>query len=175
MLLSAIVVGVTSCKSEQSKGEDLVNEFMENSAYEYDSYEPIKTEVRKCNRSIWSNINAITTAKKVIDEYNDTHTSFDCIKGNDRFDVYDIIKKYKSDFGDSNKFEEDYYDGYIIDQKFRIRSRAGYYNIVTMRFIVDNDFETIVESYELPEDYTHTISVGYVLNSLFDLVKADKY
>ena len=175
LLLAVIAVGVMSCKSEQSKAEDLIDEYMKNTAYDYDSYEPIKTDVRKCNRAIWSNINAIQTAKVVIDEYNQTHSSFDCIEGNDRYDIYDIIKRHKSDFGDSQNFEKDHYDGYIIDQKFRIKSRAGYSNIIKMRYIVDNDFDNIIEYYELPDDYAHTISVGYVLNSLFDLVRAGEY
>lgn len=175
LLLAVISVGVMSCKSEQDKAEDLIDEYMLNSAYDYESYKPIKTEVRKCNRSIWSNINAIQTAKVVIDEFNQTHTSFDCIDGYDKYDVYDLIKKHKSNFGDSENFEKDHYDGYTIDQKFRIKSRGGYSNIVKMRFIVDNDFENIIEYYELPEDYAHTLSVGYILNSLFDLVRSGEY
>ena len=175
LLLSVMMIGVVSCKSEQSKGEDLIDEYMKNHAYDYDSYEPIDTKVMKCNRTIWSNINAIATAKKVIDEYNKTHTSFNCIEGNDKWDVYELIKKYKAEFGDSRNFEANHYDGYTIDQKFRIKSRGGYSNIVTMRYIVDNDFEQIVESYELPSDYRNEISVAYVLNSLFDLVRYGEY
>ena len=44
-----------------------------------------------------------------------------------------------------------------------------------MRYIVDNNFEQIVASYELPSDYINEISVGYVLNSLFDLVRSGEY
>ena len=175
LLLSVMMMGVASSKSEQSKGEDLIDEYMKNHAYDYDSYEPIDTRVMKCNRTIWSNINAIATAKKVVNEYNNTHTSFDCIRGNDKWDVYELIKKYKAEFGDSRNFEANHYDGYTIDQKFRIKSRGGYSNIIKMRYIVDNDFEQIIASYELPSDYGSEISVGYVLNSLFDLVRSGEY
>ena len=113
--------------------------------------------------------------EKVIDEYNETHTSFNCIEDNDKWDVYELIKKHKAEFGDSRNFEANHYDGYTIDQKFRIKSRGGYSNIIKMRYIVDNDFEQIVASYELPSDYGSEISVGYVLNSLFDLVRSGEY
>ena len=36
LLLAVIAVGVVSCKSEQSKGEDLIDEYMKNHAYDYD-------------------------------------------------------------------------------------------------------------------------------------------
>ena len=173
LLLMAVVVAFVACKSEQSKGEDLIDEYMEQTAYDYESYKPVSTKVRKCNRAIWSNLNAISVAKKIIEEYNDTHTSFNCLEGNDRYDVYDLIRKHREEFGDSEKLEENHYDGYTIDQKFRIKSRGGYAILTTVRYIVDNDFTRIVESYEMSEDYETTISVGYILNSLWDVVHSE--
>ena len=63
LMLTFIMVSFSSCLSEQSKGEKLIKEHMYSTAYDYDSYEPIKTEVRKCNKSIWFNLQAISTAK----------------------------------------------------------------------------------------------------------------
>ncbi len=173
LLLMLVAIALMSCKSEQSKGEDLIDEYMEQTAYDYESYKPVSTEVRKCNRAIWSNLNAISVAKKIIEEYNKTHTSFNCLEGNDRYDVYDLIRKHREEFGDINTFEENFYDGYTIDQKFRIKSRGGYAILTTVRYIVDNDFTRVVESYKMPEDYTTTISVGYVLSSLWDVARSE--
>ena len=78
-------------------------------------------------------------------------------------------------FGDAYEdlIRKNYYDGYMIDQKFRIKSRGGYAILTTVRYIVDNDFTRIVESYEMPEDYETTISVGYVINSFQDVVRPE--
>lgn len=177
LLLAAFALALVSCKSEQSKGEDLIDEYMEQTAYDYESYKPVSTKVHKCS-SIHCNLNAISVAKKIIEEYNETHTSFNCLEGNDRYDVYDLIRKYREEFGDIGDAYEDlirknYYDGYMIDQKFRIKSRGGYAILTTVRYIVDNDFTRIVESYEMPEDYETTISVGYVINSFQDVVRSE--
>ena len=122
LLLMVVVTAFVSCKSEQSKGEDLIDEYMEQTAYDYESYKPVSTKVRKCN-SIHSNLNAISVAKKIIEEYNDTHTSFNCLEGDDKYDVYDLIRKHRDEFGDIGDVYDDlikknFYDGYMIDQKF---------------------------------------------------------
>ena len=170
LMLTFIMVSFSSCLSEQSKGEKLIKEHMYSTAYDYDSYEPIKTEVSKCNKTIWCNLQAISTAKEIVKEYKETYSSFNAYERNDIYNVHKLIKKHLSSFGEYETLEQNTYDGYSIQQKFRIKSRSGIAFIMNMKFIVDNDFKRIITSYETYE--IDRISEGFVLGEVSTVFRA---
>lgn len=170
LMLTFIMVSFSSCLSEQSKGEKLIKEYMYSTAYDYDSYEPIKTEVSKCNKSIYCNLQAISTAKEIVKEYKETYSSFSAYDRKDIYNVHKLIKKHLSGFGEYKTLEQNTYDGYSILQKFRIKSRSGIAFIMEMKFIVDNDFKWIITSYESYE--FDRITEGFVLSQVFDCFRA---
>ena len=92
LMFTLVTVNFSSCISEQSKGEKLIRNHMFSTAYDYDSYEPIETNVSKSNKSIWYNLRAISIAKQIVQEYNDSYSSFSAIDENDRNNVYVLIK-----------------------------------------------------------------------------------
>lgn len=171
-IFSAVLFGLVSCKSEKAKGEDLIRDYMYKTAYDFDSYEPIETKVEKCNRTIWSNLKAIRAAKEVIKEYKSYEGRLYSSQGMDRYIVEELIKEHLNDFGPYDSLEANHYDGYTIDQRFRIKSQSGQSLLLSYRYIVSKDMKEIVESYELPENYINDISVGYVLNTVFDIYRS---
>ena len=64
LILLLAILSLASC-SKQSRAERLIENYMHQTAYDFDSYEPIETEVSKCHHSIWCNLRAISAAKKV--------------------------------------------------------------------------------------------------------------
>ena len=177
-ILSALLFLITlvfffSCKSDQSKGEDMIKEYMYNTASDFRSYEPIETDVKECNNTIWCNLRAISVAKDVLKEYQAEY-------GN-RFDyetsqpvVWSLVEKHLKEFGQYKSLETHNLKGYMITQKFRIKDSRGNSHLTTMRYIVDKDFSEILTTYELPENYLYELSVGYILNMVFDVYRAQR-
>ena len=108
---------------------------MYSTAYDYDSYEPIKTEVRKCNKSIWCNLQAISTAKEIVKEYKETYSSFNAYERNDIYNVHKLIKKHLSGFGEYETLEQNTYDGYSIQQKFQICKLSSVFRLIKCNFM----------------------------------------
>lgn len=167
------MLGLSAC-TKVSRAERLLKKHMYQTAYDYNSYEPIETEVRKSNHSIWFNLQAISTAKEVVEEYNETHTSFNALDDNDVYDVYMLISEHLSEFGEYHTLETNVYDGYSVLHKFRIKNRLGISNIYRIKYIVDKNFKTIVASYSTPEDYIGTMSESYVLGKVHDVYRAKR-
>lgn len=161
-----------SCKSDQSKGEDMIKDYMYKTASDFNSYEPIETEVKECNNTIWCNLRAISTAKVVLEEYRSVY-------GN-KFDyqtsqpvIWELVEKHLKEFGSYKSLETHNLKGYMITQKFRIKDSQGNSHLTTMRYIVDKDFKEILAYYEIPEDYLYTLSIGYILNMVSDVYRAN--
>ena len=173
ILLSLSVLGLSSC-TKVSRAERLIENYMHQTAYDFDSYKPIETEVSKCNHSIWCNIRAISAAKKVVDMYNQTHTSFSAFDKGDTYDIWMLIEDNLDDFGDYQSLEMDTYDGYTVLHKFRIKNRLGVYDIHRIRYITDKRFKRVVASYAVPEDYIGTMSESYVLGKVHDVHRANR-
>lgn len=166
------LLGFFSCKSDQSKGEDMIKDYMYKTASDFNSYEPIETDVKECNNTIWCNLRAISAAKDVLKEYQAEY-------GN-RFDyetsqpvVWGLVEKHLKEFGSYKSLETHNLKGYMITQKFRIKDSRGNSHLTTMRYIVDKDFSEILTTYEIPEDYLYTLSIGYILNTVSDVYRAN--
>ena len=173
LILSLAILSLVSC-SKQSRAERLIENYMHQTAYDFDSYEPIETEVSECNHSIWCNLRAISAAKKVVDIYNQNHTSFSALDKGDTYDVWMLIDEHLDDFGDYLSLEMDTYDGYSILHKFRIKNRLGIYDIHRIRYITDKRFKKVVATYAVPEDYIDTMSEAYVLGKVHDVHRAKR-
>ena len=173
LILLLAILSLASC-SKQSRAERLIENYMHQTAYDFDSYEPIETEVSKCHHSIWCNLRAISAAKKVVDIYNQTHTSFSALDKGDTYDVWMLIDEHLDDFGDYLSLERDTYDGYSVLHKFRIKNRLGIYDIHTIRYITDKRFKKVVATYAVPEDYIGTMSEAYVLGKVHDVHRAKR-
>lgn len=171
LILTFVVVNFSSCLSDQSKGEKLIRNYMFSTAYDYDSYEPIETNVAKSNKTIWYNLRAISVAKQIVQEYKDSYSSFSAIDKNDTYNVYVLIKKHLEEFGNYDSLESDAYDGYSVTQKFRIKSRNGVSQLMEMRYIVDNEFSRIITSYSMYE--IDRISEAYILAQVHDVFRLE--
>lgn len=111
---------------------------------------------------------AINAAKKVIKECKSVYPSNEDM----RSDIISSVKRNLDEFGTMSSLEANAYNGYSIDQKFRIKSRIGTSSLHHVRYITDNDIENIVCSYELLDDigqYMTTPSVGAVLSAVWDV------
>lgn len=173
LIFAGVLICLSSCKSNQSKGEGLIRDHFYRTASDFNSYEPIETDIKECNNTIWCNLRAISAAKDVLEEFNSMY-------GN-KFDyktsqpvVWNLVKKHLKEFGPYKSLEAHNLEGYIITQKFRIKDSRGNSRLTTMRYIVDKDFSEILTIYEIPNNYIGEISVPYILNMVFDVYRAQR-
>lgn len=162
LVFATTLICLSGCKSDQSKGEDLIREHMYRTVSDFSSYEPIETDVKECNNTIWCNLRAISAAENVLEEYYS-------VCGN-KFDyktsqpvVWSLVEKHLKEFGPYESLETHNLEGYMITQKFRIKDSQGNSHLTTMRYIVDKDFNEILAHYELPANYLYQLSINTLL------------
>lgn len=177
-ILSVLVFATTlicllGCKSDQSKGEDLIRDHMYRTVSDFDSYEPIETDVKECNNTIWCNLRAISAAENVLEEYYSLYGNKFDYKTSQHV-VWSLVKKHLKEFGSYKSLETHNLEGYMITQKFRIKDSQGNSHLTTMRYIVDKDFDEILAYYELPANYLYQLSIGYILNMVFDVYRTQR-
>lgn len=163
MLLAVMTVGAfTSCKSDQEKAEDVIREYMRQTAYDYNSYDPIETKIVSTDsiKTIYKNKRSINAAVEICKELNKKYedgriyTFFDCLVP---------IEENKSEFTTSNLSQSNNYIGFAVSQKFRIKNKKGESCLTTYRFFTDSDFSKVLYSYEIKGDFEGHFSVGKVL------------
>ncbi len=163
LMLAVVAVGVfTSCKSDQEKAEELIRGYMRQTAYDYNSYDPIETKIVSTDsiKTIYKNKRSINAAVKICKELNRKYeegriyTFFDCLVP---------IEENKSEFTASNLSLSNNYVGFVVSQKFRIKNKKGESCLTTYRFFIDSDFSKVLCSYEINGDFEGHFSVGEVL------------
>lgn len=145
-----------SCKSNEDKINDLIREQMFHTLYDYQSYEPIETQITETLYSPENDQNYIdfikiyTKAKKEgkIDDRQEKRadeTSIGLLNLQDS--VYRTIGLYNTTMG------------YTVTHKFRCKSRGGMYDLVTQKIFVDKNIEKIIWQYEIDENNSIDLNI----------------
>lgn len=70
IMILSIALSFLSCQSKEKKAEELIKERMFETAFDFDSYQPISTSIEETHIDIFSNLECIEAAKGVLELFN---------------------------------------------------------------------------------------------------------
>lgn len=137
---------------------------MRQTAYDYNSYDPIDTKIVSTDsiKTIYKNKRSINAAVEICKDLNKKYEEG---KIYTFFDSLVPLEENKSDFINSNLSQSNNYVGFAILQKFRIKNKEGKPCLTTYRFFTDREFSKVLCSYEINGDFNGYFSVGEILEA----------
>lgn len=145
-LLWTILLAMTmvSCKSDEEKVNDLIRNVMFETLFDYQSYEPIKTNWMMTPRRAEYDQFVIEIAKRIREQTKKSENYDNTVDLNRGAEYY-----LKADSLYSNGLAP---NGYIATQRYRCKNRAGVYNIYISKYFIDEKMENIIWGYTFEED-----------------------
>lgn len=137
-----------SCKSNEDKVNELIRNHMFQTLYDYQSYEPILTEIMEVEYAPENSADYIKFIKLFTEAKNDG--LLDDKLERKAEDASNGILTLMDSLGNA----DDLYGtsmGYKVTHKFRCKSRDGVFDLVTKRFLVDNEMKSIIWEYTVDE------------------------
>lgn len=161
----------TSCKSKEEKAAELMDKYAFENAYDYQSYEPIKTTVSEAHNVFFTNKAAIAIAACIYEKIKYVVASGTDSEKNDLAEdgiakmIDDDMDVFIYAYENQNK---DSLIGYEIHHDYRIKNKLGEYAIYHECFYTDPDMKKVSIHYDRAEEKLTELTVEKILIIAYD-------
>ena len=177
LIMLIVCLSFVQCKSNEDKANELIDEYMFNRLYDYESYQPIETNIDSAFHTIYNDSTAISYAKDILfhaqklidmDEARHKRLGLSSWRFMYAYKPLSTLSIHPINWADSvNAFYvanatqhlislydtiDNEFIGWEVTHKFRCKSKGGYYDISHYVFLIDKDFKTILSTMDLEDE-----------------------